>query len=211
VYDHGRLLGVRLLHPEPPTHQPRPGGAGRIDSQLRDHPAITRIAQPANAGACRAVHVPGAASTTRQGKALGATVLAVLPGLTRYGAPRMQPHTRRPSGPHHYRHVTCAPPVLLPPSGAFGTPGHADLVGFVVRGPDAGVGCTPGVWSGRLFPGAAVEGMESISGRLFRARRLRGWSPSRWSSSSQEAARCRRARAELFRLSCKPLLRRMTM
>jgi hypothetical protein len=32
AYDHGRLIGVRLLQPEPRTRS-RPGGGGRIDSQ----------------------------------------------------------------------------------------------------------------------------------------------------------------------------------
>ena len=39
VYDHGRLVGVRMLHPEPPDTAPHtrrtPAAAGRSDSQLR--------------------------------------------------------------------------------------------------------------------------------------------------------------------------------
>ena len=46
VYDHGRLIGVRLLQPEPRTRPP-PGGGGRIDSQ---RPCIPRIASGACSG-----------------------------------------------------------------------------------------------------------------------------------------------------------------
>ena len=40
VYDHGRLIGVRLLQPEPPDTPAAAGGAGRTDSSRstsRDH------------------------------------------------------------------------------------------------------------------------------------------------------------------------------
>ena len=33
VYDHGRMVGVRLLQPEPPDAATGPAGAGRTDSR----------------------------------------------------------------------------------------------------------------------------------------------------------------------------------
>jgi hypothetical protein len=64
VYDHARLIGVRLLHPEPgthPTHPPDTGGAGRTDSQPQHTSRSLRMSQAMSSGACSAGGVPGAA------------------------------------------------------------------------------------------------------------------------------------------------------
>jgi hypothetical protein len=77
------------------------------------------MARTVSSGACRAVSVRPAARTGLRDKAMGRRSWLCWPGLLRYGARRVQPRARRPSGPHHHGTLPAPGRSLYRPAAAW--------------------------------------------------------------------------------------------
>ena len=91
VYDHGRMVGVRLLQPEPPDTRTAHGGAGRTDSQPQYTPRSPPMAQAVRSGACsgrptRRTRAGSQSSFARCSRAQWSVLPLRVDGLCRFGS-----------------------------------------------------------------------------------------------------------------------------